>query len=152
MIKKNLFLIQILEKNRSMAKISSSIKTENYKIEIISETGNKLIADEPIELGGKDLGFSPKELLASALAACTSATLKMYADRKQWPLEEVKINVELEFDAAVNKTNVKRKLEFIGDLDQVQKDRLLAIANLCPVHKMLSNEFNIQSEVGKIAD
>jgi putative redox protein len=80
-----------------MTKISSSIKKENYKIEIKSPSGNLVIADEPIEMGGKDLGFSPKELLASALAACTSATVKMYADRKEWDLQEVKIDVELEF-------------------------------------------------------
>jgi len=64
-----------------MAKISSIIKKEKYKIEITSPTGNLVIADEPIEMGGKDLGFSPKELMASSLAACTSATLRMYADR-----------------------------------------------------------------------
>lgn len=64
-----------------MAKISASIKKENYKIEITSPSGNVVIADEPISMGGKDLGFSPKELLAAALAAGSSATIKMYADR-----------------------------------------------------------------------
>lgn len=67
-----------------MAKITSSIKQELYKVEIKSPTGNVVIADEPVDKGGKDLGFSPKELLASALATCTSATVKMYADRKEW--------------------------------------------------------------------
>jgi putative redox protein len=56
-----------------MTKISSSIKQELYKIEIKSPTGNVVIPDEPLDMGGKDLGFSPKELLISTLAACTSA-------------------------------------------------------------------------------
>ena len=80
-----------------MAKITSSIKRENFKIEIKSPSGSRLIADEPIEIRRKDLGFSPKELLASALAACTSATVKMYADRKEWDLQEVIIKIDLDF-------------------------------------------------------
>lgn len=132
-----------------MAKISSSIKKENYKIEIKSPSGNLVIADEPIEMGGKDLGFSPKELLTSALAACSSATVKMYADRKEWDLQEVKIDVELEFIKAENKTVINRKLEFIGNLDDTQKSRLLAIANACPVHKILSNPIEISSQLEK---
>lgn len=132
-----------------MANISSSIKKENYKIEIKSPTGNVVIADEPLDMGGKDLGFSPKELLASALAACTSATVKIYADRKEWDLEEVKINIDLDFIPAENKTVINRKLEFIGNLDEKQKSRLLAIANACPVHKMLSNPIEINSQLEK---
>jgi putative redox protein len=133
-----------------MAKITSSIKRENYKIEIKSSTGNVVIADEPTEMGGKNLGFSPKELLASALAACTSATVKMYADRKEWDLQEVKIAIELEFIANENKTIINRKLEFLGNLDDTQKNRLLAVANACPVHKMLSNPIEINSQPGQI--
>lgn len=87
-----------------MAKITSSIKSEHYKIEIKSPSGNTIIADEPVEIGGKDLGFSPKELLASSLAACTSATVRMYADRKEWDLQEVKIDMELDFVKEENKT------------------------------------------------
>ena len=65
-----------------MTNVSSTIGKELYKIEIKSPSGNMVIADEPIDKGGKNLGFSPKELLVSALAARTSATVRMYADRK----------------------------------------------------------------------
>jgi len=130
-----------------MAEVTSSIKKENYKIEIKSPSGNTVIADEPENMGGKDLGFSPKELLASALAACTSATVKMYADRKEWDLHEVKINIELDFRASENKTVISRKIGFVGNLDATQKSRLLAIANACPVHKILSNPIEIISQV-----
>lgn len=126
-----------------MSKISSIIKRENYRIDITTPSGNALIADEPIDVGGKNLGFSPKELLASALAACTSATLRMYANRKKWNLEEVKIDIELGRDEKENKTIINRKLEFVGNLDETQKIRLLQIANACPVHKILTNPIEI---------
>jgi len=132
-----------------MAKIASSIKEELYRIEIKSPSGNVVIADEPVEKGGKDAGFSPKELLASAVAACTSATVKIYEDRKGWDLKELKTGVELEFIKEENKTVINRKLELIGNLDETQKSRLMAIANACPVHKMLSNPIEINSEVEK---
>lgn len=130
-----------------MAKIASSIKKELYKVNIESPTGNVLVADEPIAMGGNDLGFSPKELLTSALAACTSATLRMYADRKGWDLEEVKLEITLERDDKENKTTINRKLELIGNLDDSQKSRLLAVANACPMHKILSNPIDIHSEL-----
>lgn len=116
-------------------------------VKIKSPSGNIVIADEPIEKGGKDLGFSPKELLASALAACTSATVRMFADRKGWGLEEMKVNIELERNENENKTVINRKLEFIGNLDDTQKDRLLAVANACPVHKILTNPIEINTEL-----
>lgn len=130
-----------------MAKVSSSIKNEPYKIEIKSLTGNVVIADEPVDKGGKDIGFSPKELLASALAACTSATVRMYADRKQWPLDEVKIDIDLERDEVANKTVINRKVQFIGNLDEEQRKRLLAVANACPVHKILTNPIEINTSL-----
>lgn len=130
-----------------MAKITSSIKKELYKVNIESPTGNVLVADEPIAMGGNDLGFSPKELLTSALAACTSATLRMYADRKGWDLEEVKLEITLERDDKENKTIINRRLELIGNLDDSQKSRLLAVANACPMHKILSNPIDIHSEL-----
>lgn len=130
-----------------MARIFSSIKQENYKIDIQTPSGNVLIADEPIEAGGQNLGFSPKELLASALAACTSATLKMYADRKAWKLQEVKIQIDLDYIKEENKTVIHRKLELMGNLDESQKRRLLEIANLCPVHKLLTNPIEIHTEL-----
>ncbi len=129
-----------------MTKVSSSIKNELYKVEITSPSGNIIIADEPVEQGGKNAGFSPTELLASALAACTSATLKMYADRKGWDLQEVHIDIDLEFIPEESKTIIRRTLKFSGDLDEDQKTRLLAIANACPVHKILKNPIEIKTD------
>jgi len=131
-----------------MAKISCSIKKKPYKVEIESPTGNSIIADEPLEMGGGDLGFSPKELLASSLAACTSATVKIFADRKQWDLREVKIEVELDHIKEENRTVIHRTIDFIGELDQKQRERLLVVANACPIHKILGNPIEINTQIG----
>lgn len=130
-----------------MASIASSIKRELYKVEIKSPSGNLVIADEPVANGGQDTGFSPKELLASALAACTSATLRMYADRKGWALEEVQVQINLEYKADETKTVIDRTIQLIGNLDEAQRSRLLAIANACPVHKILSNPIEINTSI-----
>ena len=76
-----------------MAKVTANNGKENYLIEMQSPTGNKVVADEPIAKGGQDKGFSPKELLASALAACTSATVRMYCNRKGWELKNIHIEI-----------------------------------------------------------
>lgn len=130
-----------------MAKITSSIKTEPYKVEIKSPTGNSVIADEPINKGGGDLGFSPKELLISALAACTSATVKMYAERKEWDLQEVKLEIELEDNTGEKKTLIKRNIELLGNLDEDQRTRLLRVAEACPIHKILTGTIEIETEL-----
>lgn len=128
-----------------MTKITSHIAKELYKVEIKSASGNTLIADEPVENGGKNLGFSPHELLISALAACTNATLRMYADRKQWDLQEVKTNIELLPDESGQKTILNRQIELIGNLSNEQKERLMTVANKCPIHKALSNPIEINT-------
>lgn len=130
-----------------METITALIQKEHYKIEITSESGNTLISDEPIESGGKDLGFSPKELLIASLAACTNATLRMYADRKDWPLEEVKVHSELIENPENKTTSINRRIHLVGNLSDEQKNRLLHIANLCPVHKILSNPIEINTQI-----
>jgi len=130
-----------------MTKITSRIGKDLYKIEIKTPTGNTLISDEPLESGGLDLGFSPTELLASSLAACTSATLRMYADRKGWDLTEVKLKVELERDMESKKTVLIRHIQLFGNLDESQKSRLLTIANSCVVHRILTNPIEIQTSI-----
>ena len=130
-----------------MASVSANIKKELYRIEIESPSGNTVIADEPLESGGKDLGFSPTELLAASLAACTSATLRMYADKKGWDLQEVKLEINLGRDEAANKTGFRRNLQLIGNLDEKQRERLLLVANSCPVHKILTNPIEITTEL-----
>jgi len=128
-----------------MPTVKASIKTEPYKIEIKSQSGNTVIADEPLDKGGKDLGFSPKELLIAALSACTSATLRMYIEHKGWDVPE--INVETELIEGEKTTTLNRKLHFNGILDEAQKERLIKIANACPVHKILAGDKDFHTEI-----
>jgi len=133
-----------------MRNVKAEIGEELYKINITSQTGNTLVADEPFENGGKNLGFAPKELLASALAACTAATLRMYANHKGYDLQEVKVETELFWDKEAGKTSIQRKVEFVGNLDEEQRSKLLRIANSCPVHKILQNPIEISTILGSI--
>lgn len=128
-----------------MAKVFANIENDPYKIEIKSSTGNLVIADEPLDKGGKDTGFSPKELLAAALSACTLATLRMYTDRKGWNIPQIKVETEL---TNVDGTSIfSRKLAFVGEVTDDQKKRLIEIANVCPVHKILLGDIEFKTEL-----
>ncbi len=130
---------------------SSSYTTE------IRANGHSLIADEPASVGGRDLGPTPYEFLSAALGACTSMTLRMYADRKQWPLEAVEVSLRHEKvhanDCAdceskdVKVDVITREIELIGDLDAAQRQRLLEIADRCPVHRTLHAEVVVRTSL-----
>jgi putative redox protein len=130
-----------------MVKVSSAIGQQAYKVDIKAEGGTTLVSDEPVSNGGQNLGPSPKELLAAALAACTSITVKMYATRKGWDLQDVYIDVDLDRLDSENKTVINRDIRFTGNLDDTQKARLTAIANACPVHKILTNPIQVTTNV-----
>lgn len=130
-----------------MVKVSSAIGQQDYKVDIKAEGGTTLVSDEPVSNGGHNLGPSPKELLAAALAACTSITVKMYATRKGWDLQDIYIDVDLDRLDGENKTVINRTIRFTGNLDETQKARLTAIANACPVHKILTNPIQVTTNV-----
>ena len=102
-------------------------------------------ADESARLGGQDTGPGPYELLASSLGACTSITLRMYANKKDWPLDHVTVTVEHE--KVDNKDVMRRHIKITGDLDEEQTQRLFEIANRCPVHRTLSPSIDITSDI-----
>ncbi|CAM3993538.1 OsmC family protein [Flavobacterium weaverense] len=129
-----------------MDKITAHIGSAFYKTEIKSAT-NTIISDEPKSDGGMDLGFSPYELLASSLAACTCITLRMYANRKGWELQDIKVEVNIVEEAEEKKTTIIRSIELFGSLDTEQKKRLLNIANKCPVHNILTNTIEVKTDI-----
>lgn len=128
-----------------MNTLSAQIDTRLYRTEITSASGNIVIADEPQEMGGKNLGFSPSELLASSLASCTLITLRMYINRKQWEVSEINIKVDFERDLDQKVSLFTRKIEIIGEVDDKQRQRLETIANSCPIHKTLTNSIEIKT-------
>jgi putative redox protein len=127
-----------------MARAHAEIGSVRYATRIRAGH-HDLIADEGAPLGGQDAGPSPFELLVAALGACTAITLKMYAERKAWPLEE--LHVGLLFQVADGKQRIDRTLTVTGDLDDEQRARLADIAERTPVTLTLKNGLEIKTEL-----
>ncbi len=115
--------------------LKSTFSGKNYTTLLKTET-HQIIGDEPIDDGGQNKGFDPFELLLAALATCTTATIKMYADRKSWQINS--INIDLKMHEIENQQVFFRDIEITGLISDEQKQRLLFIAEKCPVHKILS--------------
>ncbi|GAA4371978.1 OsmC family protein [Hymenobacter koreensis] len=130
-----------------MPGFSGRIGPSGYRTELTSESGHHLVADEPLADGGQNLGPTPGELLAASLSACTCITLRMYADRKQWPLHSVEAVVRYEETPQHVVTRLTRTLHFGGELTEEQRQRLLKIAELCPIHKSLGASIAIDTEL-----
>jgi putative redox protein len=124
--------------------INAQIGRDHYRT-ILQTENNTIVADEPLADGGTDMGFAPAELLASSLGACTCITLRMYADRKGFPVETVTVSVSVDRDIPNNITNFRRTIAFTGAITAEQRQRLLHIANQCPVHKALTNPIAIET-------
>lgn len=123
--------------------VKASLGKEKYYTEVVAGE-NILITDEPVDKGGQNKGFNPFEILATSLASCTAATLRMYIDRKEWDVEKINVEVELENFPLTKRAIFKRDISFEGtNLDEEQLRRLHTIADACPVHKILTNDIEI---------
>jgi putative redox protein len=134
-----------MEEKGNMAHAKGSIGTTNYAVSITAGH-HQLSADEGPELGGKDVGPAPYDLLCSALCACTAITLRMYAERKQWPLHGV--HVEVRFKREGKADAIARVLRFDGELDDEQRARLADIAERTPVTLTLKKGLVITTTLG----
>lgn len=125
--------------------IIGSIGTQNYLCTIVWRNGT-LLMDEPESVGGNDLGLDPFSTLLASLAGCTLSTLRMYIDRKGWDIPEIKIAVNLtQENNDVFETIITREISFSSNVDQETKNRLLIIAEKCPVSKILKNKITINT-------
>ena len=106
----------------------------------VRSSRHQLLADEPIEFGSADLGPSPFEFVCAGLGACTSITLRSYANRKDWPVTHIAVDVshkkEIHGDG-VKRDVFTRVITIKGDIDETQRARMIEIANKCPVHRTL---------------
>lgn len=117
-----------------MAVISSK-RIEGLAYQFQTET-HQVTADVNEKLGGKDLAPDPHEYMEIALAACTAITLQMYAARKKIPLDSSDVSIKITAEGASNE--MERTIRLHGNLSDVEKENLLAIADKCPIHKFLS--------------
>ena len=112
-----------------------------------------VVADEPASYGGTDRGMSPYGFVSSGLGACTSMTIRMYARRKKWPLTSVSVDVchnkvhaqDAETSKEVRIDAFRREIRLEGDLDTAQRQRLLEIADKCPVHRTLEKGATVET-------
>ena len=124
-------------------------------IQEIAAGPHTLRADEPLDVGGDDTGPGPYDLLLAGLGACTSMTLRIYAERKGWPLDRVSVRLKHDKihaqDCADCETKagrldrIGRELTLEGDLSAEQRAKLLEIADKCPVHRSLTSEIKIET-------
>ena len=134
--------------------ISATVGASGYRTDVQAGP-HSFIADEPIALGGSGLGPTPYELLLGALSSCMAMTLRMYADRKGWPLQSV--TIQLRTDSAhqkdcercdttdVGPPRIARRIELAGPLSDEQRTRLLQIADRCPVKQTLERGLRVES-------
>jgi putative redox protein len=130
------------------ARASAELGAENYRVDL-AMGDHRLLADEPAARGGKDAGPAPYDLLLASLAACTAMTLRMYAERKQWPLTGV--SLDLRYMREGERSWIDRRIVLKGDLDEAQRLRFAEIAERTPVTLTLKSGIEIKTELRESA-
>lgn len=120
----------------------ATIGAAKYATELKTAT-HTLVADEPLDNDGGDLGPSPGDLLRMSLASCTTITLRMYANRKKIDVQNIDVMVSSE--QVEGKTIFHRTIEITGNLDEEQHKRMHQIAGACPIHRILTNPIEVET-------
>ena len=130
------------EENEPVASVTAQIGHTKYQT-IVSNGTHSIIVDEPEVIEGGNTGMEPHGLLLGSLGSCTAITLRMYINRKMWPVDDIIVSLEL----FKNETGItiKRWLTFKGELSETQRARLLQIADACPIHKILTGSIIIET-------
>ena len=115
---------------------------EGYRAEA-TDGRHVVTLDEPEDAGGTDAGMTPVQLLLTALGGCSAITVRMYAARKGWPLEDVSVDVKL-YRPARETPRIVQEVNLVGALDDEQRQRLLDIAGRCPVHKLVDGPLDTE--------
>lgn len=138
------FELMEIKKNSATASLSGAPYAT-----VIRTGGHDIIADEPADHGGLNKGPRPHDYILAALSSCTCITVRMYADRKGWDLQNVVADLQMEriVENGVQRTNIVQQLQFEGNLSAEQKERLLYISGKCPVHKTLSLSMQIENRL-----
>jgi len=151
------FLSSADDTRPSVAKGEVSVSERDHKFMIdVFTDAHHWRADEPTSVGGNNTGPDPYEHLLAAVGSCTAMTVRMYAERKKWPLEDVRITLRHGREHLTDCENcddtptkldvIEREITFVGDLDDEQRERLMQIADKCPVHKTLTGNLEIRSK------
>ena len=122
-----------------MSKTVTAVLGQTPYLVTLSDGAHQWLSDEPLGAGGGSRGPTPHELLLSGLGACTAITLRMYANRKGWPLANVTVELQLNPDGApaTGGAEIRRQIRLQGELTAEQRQRLLDAANACPVSRTL---------------
>ena len=123
-------------------KVTEGNRSGGFAHEVDIEGGHTIVVDEPHDSGGTDTGPSPGRLLAASLASCTAVTMEIYAERKEWEIGAVEVDVDATYDGHVP-TAFDVTVRLPAGLSEEQRERLLAIASKCPVHRALSGETTV---------
>jgi putative redox protein len=135
-------MANLLEKD-----ITGTIGIQKYLCKISWRNG-EFIMDEPENIDGKDLGPDPYSTLLASLAGCTLSTLRMYIDRKGWDIPEIAITLNMSQETAPElETTISRTISFSSEISEEQKERLLLIAEKCPVSKILKSKVTINTKL-----
>ncbi len=117
-------------------------RREGFAHDVEIEGGHTIRIDEPLAAGGSDTGPSPTRLVAASLAGCIAVTIEMYAERKEWDVGAVEVDVDVEYDD-FTPLSFTVTLRLPAELSDAQRERLLAIAGRCPVHRLLAGETHV---------
>jgi len=147
-----------MAKNSDKKIVHIHLGSENFKT-VMTAGNHELISDEPEKVGGKDLGPDPYDYLLMSLGSCSVITMRMYAERKEWPVEDIYIEIRHFKDHAEDCEDcddpkaridkIEKEIIIKGDLSDDQIERLLEISKKCPVHRTLLNDIEIKSTVEK---